>query len=464
MCLSFPLFRSGVTDDKMRIHYNMFFDELKSGVYMVGIGGVSMSALALLLHERGISVCGSDCTENHFTKRLKEVGIGVSIGDGEKIEQDVVVYTGAVLDGHPQLQEAKKAGKRLLTRAELLGKIAEEYPHVISVAGCHGKTSTTAMLMHVFAQYRKATCHIGGEDLLYSNYDTTGNEYFITEACEFKRSFLSLYSDTSVILNTDFDHSDCYRTKQELLDAYGTFAAQAKRVVVNADDADARKIPHTISFGLYNGDIRAQELKDDGEKYAFTVSERGIPLIRVQLNCVGRVSVYHALAAFAVARLYGFSAEEIRFGLQNYYGVKRRFEDMGAWNGVPVICDYAHHPREISAALQTAERICKGRVQLVFQPHTYTRTRDFMDDFVYVLSQTEHPVIYKTYAARESFCSEGSAYSLVSRLPSAVYVQSPEQLQERLRAIVQPNDLILVLGAGDIYQIVEECIKKSLLG
>lgn len=444
-----------------RIDYIMFFDELKTGIYMIGIGGVSMSALALLLNARGIPVRGSDCRESDFTSRLRLAGIPVSIGEDEAISENIVVYTGAVSDDHPQLHAAKQAGKRLLTRAKLLGIIGEEYPHVISVAGCHGKTTAASMLMHVFAQRKGATCHIGGEDFSYGNYFETGREYLITEACEFRRSFLELHSEVAVILNTDFDHTDCYSSQNELLAAYRQFALQSKKVVVNADDAFARKIPHTLSFGLYNGDIRAQELTADRERYSFTATEHGIPLVRVQLNTLGLVHVYNALAAFAAARLYGFSAEEICFGLQSFRGVKRRFEQMGPWNGISVICDYAHHPREIAAALQTAKRIASGRVQVVFQPHTYTRTRDLMDDFVAVLSKADRPIIYQTYAAREAFDDAGSAYTLVSRLPEAIYVQSPAQLEERLCDLVGKNDLILVLGAGDIYQIVAERMKDS---
>jgi len=440
----------------------MFFDELKSGVYMVGIGGVSMSALALLLHDRNIPVRGSDCAENEYTAKLNAAGISVSIGDGEEITEPTVVYTGAVVDGHPQLSAAKKAGKRLIPRAEFLGKIAEEYPHVISVAGCHGKTTTTAMLMHVFAQRKGITCHIGGEDLFYSNYHTTGREYFLTEACEFQRSFLSLHSETALILNVDYDHTDCYKTKGELVESYREFASRSKRVIVNADDPFARTIPHDLSFGIYNGEIRARDLMSEGERYSFTIVERGIPLVRVQLHAIGRVHVLNALAAFSVARLYGFSAEEICYGLQAFYGVKRRFESMGTLNGVSVICDYAHHPREISASIQTAKRLCKGRLQVVFQPHTYSRTRDLMKDFVSVLSTSDRPVIYRTYAAREKFDAAGSGYALVSGLDDAVYVQSPEQLEGRLKTMTDRNDLILVLGAGDIYRIVEELIKKSL--
>ncbi len=439
----------------------MFFDG-KTAFYFIGIGGVSMSALARLLTDRGYSVRGSDMRESEYTRALQKAGIPVSIGEEEKIGEDCVVYTGAVAEHHPQLEAARAAGKRLIPRAELLGEVAKEFPHVISVAGCHGKTSTSSMLAHIFrACGRPFTCHIGGEDLGLSNYFSSGGEYFVTEACEFGRSFLSLDSEIGVILNTDLDHTDCYKDEDELFTAYVQFAKNSQKVVVCDDDLRARRIPHTSSFGLNGGDVRAEDLKCVGERYSFTVSERGIPLVRVKLSAVGKVMVTDALAAFAAARLLGLTAEEIKRGLESFRGVGRRFETVGTFCGVPVVCDYAHHPREIAAVMETAEKMCFGTVRVVFQPHTYTRTRDFLADFVAVLRRAENPIVYKTYAAREEFLPEGSAYTLVSHLPEAVYVQSPAQLKKRLLQYVRPDDLILVLGAGDIFDIAKSILDEA---
>ncbi len=421
--------------------------------YFIGIGGVSMSALALLLKERGVRVRGCDARENMFVRKLRARGIPVLIGE-EDFEESTVVYTEAV-DVHAAcLERARRAGKRLLGRAELLGRIAEEYPHVLAVSGCHGKTSTTAMLAHIFARARRAfTCHIGGEDLGFGNYTCTGGEYFLTEACEFRRSFLQLKPEIAIVLNTDLDHTDCYHDEAALLSAYRTFAAGAKRAVVNADDAGARDFPHALSFGLAAGEIRAKNLFETEERYAFTVTEGGIPAVRVRLAVQGKMQVCNALAAYAAARLCGLTPAEIAAGLAEFRGVKRRFERVGTLGGVSVICDYAHHPREIAAALDAAEGLCAGTVRLVFQPHTYTRTRDLMKDFVRVLKRAESPVIYRTYAAREPFLFEGSAAALASRLPEARYVQSPENLKTRLLETLGKTDLVLVLGAGDIYEI-----------
>ena len=427
----------------------------EGGIYFVGIGGVSMSALARLLSDRGVSVRGCDARESYFVRELRMCGIGVTVGTEDTIKENVVVYTEAVDIHSAMLERLRAEGKTLLTRAQLLGMIAREYPHVLSVGGCHGKTSATSMLAHIFfVAGMAATCHIGGEDLEFGNYRSTGNEYFLTEACEFRRSFLSLRSDIAVILNTDLDHTDCYHSAQELLDAYRSFAASARCVVVNADDENAVKIPHTLSFGLYAGDVRATRLHAEGEKYTFTICDRGLPVARVSLNVPGKVQVQGALAAYCAAKLSGLSAQSIAAGLQSFHGVRRRFERIGTFAGVPVISDYAHHPAEIAAALETAEGLCKGTVRLVFQPHTYTRTRDLMADFVSVLKRAENPIIYKTYAARERFFFEGSAPALVSRIPEAQYVQTPPDLRRRLTDELEEGDLVLVLGAGDIDDII----------
>ncbi len=428
----------------------------KKSYYFIGIGGVSMSALACLLQDKGAIVRGSDAAEGEFTRILQRRGIPVHIGDEEEIEEDVVVYTGAIAEDHPQLMRAKAAGKRLVGRAELLGKVAEGYPHVLSVAGCHGKTTTSCMLAHVLYAANAPFCaHIGGEDLSFGNYFSAGGEYFLTEACEFKRSFLMLHSEVAVILNCDRDHTDCYGSDEETLAAYRTFASQAKKVIVCADDPRARTIPHTLSYGINGGDICAEEVASSRERYSFTVTERGNATLRITLSVFGKVHIYNALAAYSAARLIGISPERIKEGLESFRGVKRRFEKVGTFLGVPVVCDYAHHPREIAETIRTAERLTRGRVRVVFQPHTYTRTRDLMEGFVSALKKCHRPIIFATYSAREKYLFSGSAALLAAKLPDARYVQSGANLKKRLKEELSGEDLILALGAGDIYDIIK---------
>ncbi len=430
--------------------------------YFIGIGGVSMSALAKLLHGEGFSVRGSDDAEGEFTRELRALGVPVSIGRAEEIAEDTVVYTGAVEETHPQLLAAKRAGKRLVRRADFLGELAASYPAVCSVAGCHGKTTTTCMLAHIFrGAGKRFTAHVGGEDLDLGNCYSGGRDFFLTEACEFQRSFLSIRSTAAVILNCDYDHSDCYPSEEDLFAAYRAFAEQAEEVIVCADDPRARTLPHALSFGIFEGDVRAEHLASLGEQYAFTVTEGGVPVVRIRLHAVGRVHIYNALAAYAAARRFGISGEDIRRGLENFHGVRRRFERVGSLFSCPVICDYAHHPREIAATLRAAEKLTAGTVRVVFQPHTYTRTRDLMGDFVEVLKDCEAPILYETYAAREKYDFAGSAARLLSLLPEARYAASPSHLLRLIGEKAEAGDLILVLGAGDIYAIMRSLTARE---
>lgn len=424
----------------------------------MGIGGVSMSALAEYLFDCGVSVRGTDQCESERTEYLRRLGIPVEIGDGNPHSERTIVYSEAVR-ARLDFTRLERAGKRLFSRAELLGKIASGFPTVVSVAGCHGKTTTTAMIAHLMAAAgKKFTSHIGGDDLDFRNYHNAGGDIFVTEACEYRRSFLSLKSSVAVILNVDKDHTDCYKNEEEIFEAFSAFARNGKRVIVNEGDKRARRIPHAVGFGE-GGDYEAKEVRSVGETYSFIACERGVPLAEIALNVVGKIEVQNALAAIAAARSLGLSREEIEAGFRSFRGVKRRFERVGTFRGVSVIADYAHHPREIAASIAAARGITKGTLHVVFQPHTYTRTRDLMEEFVSVLGQTENPIIYETYPAREEYLFEGSAARLVSRIGEGIYVNSPQTLARRLEETeLKKGDLILALGAGNIYEITKSIL------
>ncbi len=260
------------------------------------------------------------------------------------------------------------------------------------------------------------------------------------------------------MLNIDRDHMDCYRDERDLYEAFAEFASRAKYQVVSGENTRARSIAHTHSFGISAGDYRAENLRAVGEKYSFTVTERGRYLAEISLNVEGKVYVYNALAAIAVARCYGLSPDAIRRGLKRFCGVKRRFERVGRLQGAQVVCDYAHHPRELLASIRTAKAICKGRVQVLFQPHTYSRTKDLMDEFIHALKEADAPLLFPTYAAREAYDGEGSAVALAAKLPTAGYVRTLAQLKTRLDGALCENDMLLVLGAGDLYEQMKELL------
>lgn len=435
-------------------------------VYFIGIGGISMSALARFVLESGYAVSGSDAVRSEQTQALVDCGINVDIGEqitGGLIAADTVVYTDAVPTTHLQLQYAIKTQKCILSRPDLLRLVANEFKEVIAIAGSHGKTTCTSICAHIFAELGLPFCaHIGGMDADFGNYYQTGREYLITEACEYRRNILKIKPTSAVLLNVDKDHMECYSGEQDLLTCFQSYCLSANTAFVCADDEGCRRLGDFPSFGIVNSlaDYRATDLRVMGERYSFTVEEYGKPIVRVKLQAVGRCNVYNALAAFAVTRAYGFDENVIAKGIQTFRAVKRRFEKIGEFNGATCICDYAHHPREITATVATAKAIAKGEVYVVFQPHTYSRTKLLLREFINALGQIKNLVIYKTYAARESYDEEGSGKRLSQEVQNSLYADNVYALKTWLKTTVKEGDVVLFLGAGDIYYAAQYIVKR----
>lgn len=435
--------------------------------YFIGIGGVSMSALAKYLLARGLEVSGSDMAAGERTEELISLGVRVFVGsDAENpclSEADEVVYTSAVSDDNAELSAARRAGKLVRKRSELLGEICGDFSHVVAVAGSHGKTTCTAMCAHVLKETGvRFAAHIGGEDCEFGNFYMNGSDFFVTEACEYKKNLLDIRSDRAILLNIDRDHMECYRDLDELVETFRNYCEGAELAFVCADDERCRNLGDFSTFGIdaADADYRAVDLRQTGERYSFTVAEYGKALCRIRLNAAGRCNVYNALAAFAAMRGYGFDEREIVRGLETFTAVKRRFECIGSYGGASFICDYAHHPREIAATIATAEEMCRGRLYAVFQPHTYSRTKLLMEDFVKALRPVKNLMIYKTYPAREYFDEAGSAKTLARNVGNCLYAESVRELRTWLKATLQPGDIALFLGAGDIYYAARYLLRE----
>ncbi len=434
--------------------------------YFIGIGGISMSSLAKLMRAYGYAVCGSDAQKNEQTEKLVLLGVNVYIGvDATRTALrtcDAVVYTDAISERHEELQTAKALKKRIFSRAELLKIVCENASHTLAVAGSHGKTTCTSMCAHAL----KSTdvpfaAHIGGEDALFGNFYYSGLEYFVTEACEYKQNLLRVPAESAVVLNIDNDHMECYRDEKELINCFYQYAFKAKTAFVCADDARCLSLGDFSTFGIHNplADYRAVDLRANGERYSFTVEEYGKALCRLRLKAIGKCNVYNALAAFACLRSFGFDEQQIRKGIENFQAVKRRFEKIGRYRGATVICDYAHHPREIAATIATAKGVCKGKLFVVFQPHTYSRTKLLMPQFVETLNGVERLMIYKTYAAREKYDEEGSAETLAGQVGNSLYSDNIYTLKTWIKTTVREGDTLLFLGAGDIYYVAQYLVK-----
>ena len=417
-----------------------------------------MSALAKFAKTHGYDVSGSDGVRSEQTENLAFYGIKMRIGvdeaDAALLAADAVVYTDAIDREHKEFCTALRLKKRIFSRAEFLALVAKNHGTVISVAGSHGKTTCTSVCAHVLKGVNAPfTAHIGGEDKQFGNYYSCGEEYFITEACEYKKNLLKVPSNVAILLNIDKDHMECYDGEQDLKDCFRRYCQNAQTAFVCADDKNCLALGDFASFGIDNvmADYRAVKLKAVGEKYAFTVEEYGKELCRVKLNAIGRCNVYNALAAFAAMRSLGFNENGILQGIENFSSVKRRFERIGGYRGASFICDYAHHPREIVSTLKTAEGICRGNLYVIFQPHTYSRTKLLMGEFVDALREIKNLMIYKTYAAREKYDAEGSALCLAQNLGGCLYAESVCTIKSWLKSSLKDGDMVLFLGAGDIY-------------
>ena len=427
--------------------------------FFVGIGGVSMSALAKLLWQQGKKVAGSDVVASANTKALTSMGIPVYIGHTAKNLENAnikyLVINGAIVDDNPEVLYAKQNGIKIIYRETLLAQIARRYQHLIAIAGCHGKSSTTAMTGNMFIQGGYfPTIHNGVQDNLHLGT----SQWFITEACEFRKSFLKLKPYLAVVTNVDADHLDCYRDLDEIKTCFAQFASQSQILVKHAADPHSSHLhgkQKTITFGLLTGDVHTKNLSrlaNGGYSFELVINSRifgvfyQMPVFKV--NVPGLHNVLNALAAISCALVCKIDLSSIQQALNNYKGIARRFQSFAKIGKTPVILDYAHHPREILSTIQTAQNLF-SKYLLVFQPHTYTRTLTLWDDFIKVLRQVPNLVLYKTYAARGKSVVGGRALDL-SRTLKAKYLATPQKLAEYLHNHAVYYDAIILCGAGDV--------------
>ena len=440
-------------------------------VHLVGIGGVSMCPLAEVLQGMGLTVQGSDMAESATVEHLRSKGISVAIGhNAENLgDCDFVVRTAAVHDSNPEIAGAVARGIPVYERAQAWGAIMQHYPNALCVSGTHGKTTTTSMCTHIFmAAQADPTVMIGGTlPLLHSGYRVGQGDTIILESCEYCNSFLSFYPTVAVILNVEADHLDFFKDLQDIERAFHRFAQlvpTAGHVIVNADNAGAMEsvsgLDHPVfTFGLeHPADCTAANLADAEGAPDFDVLVHGEFYAHVTLHVYGRHNILNALAAAAAAYVLGVPGKAVEEGLATFTGAGRRFEYKGTFNGARIYDDYAHHPDELHALLTTARTLGYQRVIVAFQPHTYTRTAKLFDRFVEELRQADVAVVAEIYAAREQNTLGISSADLCRNIPGSVYCSTLDKVAARLREIARPGDLILTVGAGDIYRAGEKLL------
>lgn len=449
-------------------------------VHLVGVGGSGMRGAAILLRRLGAEVTGSDRSSPESTADLARDGVVVSAGhDAAHLPRnaDFVVHSAAVASDNPELCAARALDIPVMKYAELLGMLMD-HKSGVAVAGTHGKSTTTALCAHVFRVAGLAPSFILGAiaPQLGGSSGVDSGPHFIVEACEFDRSFLNLKPTTAAILNIERDHLDCYRDLGDIKDAFHRFAANVAEsgvVVTNHEDASALAAVQDIrarveTFGFHQGaDWRAVDLRHRGAGYEFDVICRGQRRFRAALAIAGRHNVANALAAVALTAAQGVDDEAIARGLACFEGVDRRMTVRGQPGGVILVDDYAHHPTEIRVTLEALrQRFSPRRLWVVFQPHQHSRTRLLLDDFARSFSDADEVLIPDVYRSRDSEdeiqrTDSGTLAACISAHHDSVrHVAELRSVVELLADAVRPGDLVVTMGAGDVWQVSDELVKR----
>ena len=446
-------------------------------IHLIRIGGVSMSGIAEILHHFGLFVTGSDCTKSRVTDRLASHGIFVSIGHSTSLVEkaDLVIYSAAIKSDDPELVCARERNIVIVERADFVGFLTRIYHNTIGVSGTHGKTTTTSMISLCFIEAGlDPNIQVGAQlKQINGNYRVGNSDYFILEACEYVESFLKFNPKSAVVLNIDNDHLDYFKTFDNIKNAFHKYVSLLPRdglLVTNGDDEnclDLRKSTYakTITFAINNqkANFIARNISFDTNGFAkFDVYYNNNFYAEFKLSVPGMHNVYNALACIAMCVNYGIDKYTIKTALKKFTGANRRFELVGSYNNIYVYDDYAHHPSEILATLRALQKKSFRQSWVVFQPHTYSRTKELLDDFAKALLDFNNIIITDIYAARERNIYDISSQDLVDKINSlgkkAVYIQNFDEIAKYIKERACPNDIILTMGAGTVVDVSKKIL------
>ena len=449
----------------------------KRKVHFIGIGGISMSAIALILLKNGFEVCGSDISENDNVKELEEKGIKVYIGHKKENIQDdldIVVYSKAIHGDNEEIIEAKKKNIKLMSRSEILGEIMTNYKERICIAGTHGKTTTTSLVGKALLDKNiDPTINVGGivDEIGGNSHIGKDENMFVAEACEYTNSFLDFTPTTEVITNIEEDHLDFFKDLDDIRKSFKKFIELLPKgglLVINNKIAD-------IDYLVKDSDIKVITYGDDessdfyfknvsyDEKHyqSFDVYNKNNFIGRMRQKLIGKHNALNFIAALIVLLNLGLTFEEVKNSLEDFKGARRRLEVKKIVNGITYIDDYAHHPTEIEASLNALKEIKYNNLYLVFQPHTFTRTKALYADFVRVLGQNSIVLMAKIYPAREKDLGIISSNDIKNGIQSdkcnknnfCEYFETFEEIGKYIDENVTPGDLVVTMGAGDVYKL-----------
>ena len=442
-------------------------------IHLIGIGGISMSAIAELLINHGYKISGSDMKDSKILDKLRSYGAEIYIGhDSSNIQNpDLVVYTAAIKGDNCERIKAKQLNITEIDRAEMLGHIMKNYSKAIAVAGSHGKTTTTS-LISLILEYADLdpTIFVGGElDEIGGNIKIGKSEHFITEACEYVEGFVKFFPFIGIILNIDEDHLDYFEDINHIKHAFKKFIdliPEEGYLIANKDDKNVREIIHRtkcnlITYGI-NSDstfIAKDIIFTKGGLPVFDVEFNNHNIGTFELNIPGEHNIYNALASIATAHILGVDPPKIKKYIKKFKGIHRRFEILGEVKGCKIIDDYAHHPAEIRATLEAVRNYPHRKIWCVFQPHTFTRTKALFNGFASSFDNADHIIITDIYAARESDTGEINSGDLANRIKEynseadVCYMKDFDKISEYIYDNMEPGDIVLTMGAGNIYRI-----------
>ncbi len=432
-----------------------------------------MFPIVQILHSKGFHITGSDQNEGDILKLERAMGIPVSLGHKAEnvVGADLVVYSAAVFKDNCELAYAEEHHIPTVERSVMLGAISDAFTNALCVSGTHGKTTTTSLLTSILLDCgRDPSAVIGGKLPKIGGYGRAGQEdLFVCEACEFVDTFLHLSPDIAIVLNIDDDHLDYFKTMDNLKRSFHKFAASASKMVVyNGDDANTRDAMAgidrpTVTFGMGRGnDYQAVDVRlHDGVNYQYTLFYQGEKQTEIVLAVPGKHNVLNSLAAIAAAHAVGVGFDQIAACIGEFHGAGRRFEVLEKVDGVTFADDYAHHPTELKAILETTKEMDFKRVWAVFQPFTYSRTAILLEDFAQVLSIADRVVLSEIMGAREINTYQIYSKDLAEKIPGCVWFPTFEEIADYMECQTEPGDLVLTLGCGDVYKCARMMISKA---
>ncbi|MFP4456536.1 MAG: UDP-N-acetylmuramate--L-alanine ligase [Clostridia bacterium] len=444
-------------------------------VHFIGIDGISMSALAKIMQEQGHKVSGSDLKKGPLTKKLVDNGtlfFNQQVRSNIKeVNPDIVIYTAAINKTNPELLEAKSSSAKVYDRATFLGKLARDYERSIAVAGSHGKTTTTAMLtLALIKANASPTALVGGElSELDGNVIIGESDIFLTEACEYVESFLKIYPYIGVILNIDRDHLDYFKDLNHIVASFNSFNDNISDngfLVINNDDPNTKKVinqssKNLVTFGLNsNSTWYVNNISHTASGTISDLYKNDEFVSKLELSVPGNHNIYNALAVISTCDILSLDINTITAALTEFNGTHRRFEKRGTLKGALLIDDYAHHPKEIETTLQAIrDGYPNRRIIVIFQPHTYSRTKTLIDNFASSFNLADNLYVTPTYPAREPYDKKGDSKTLIKSIKkhkdNAIYVDSYKEAAKEVYSDLKDNDLVITMGAGPVDKVIE---------